>query len=405
MKKPSFGLSFSAILFLSCVPKFDLLNESPDAIGKSQEAIINRLSSKVAAPIDKNIIQRSSAHFIYYLRQRFGDKKYNEIVGFLNKNPDKTIEEAALTILNKCIYEIGAECHYRTSYPTGTKIIRTKETPDFRIYYYHPISIRDSSEIFHIVLQSFDIAQSIFFPDENGKMLFKEKLSRLFGNKIEIHLVSDKLNIRNFGLYNSTGNANIRYRIDGEYFRLAMSLNSKYIGLVSTQTFLHEFVHLFTKLYLMDTTTMSISINDICTDTIQCMENQKKLFDKINSHACDMLEEGFAEYISHANSIFDKTGVYADITVVMKHYLKNGFDLPDLDGMSRYYKGERRKSLTYVIFGLRSAHSFVKYLIDNYGMEKFLLVLRSEDFEPNFTRTYAATIGELSRQWKESVKR
>lgn len=65
-------------------------------------------------------------------------------------------------------------------------------------------------------------------------------------------------------LSNATGRALMSYRVD------------KDIGLISTQTFLHEFVHLLIALYLVEPQNIRYPINETCSDSQSCIETQKR---------------------------------------------------------------------------------------------------------------------------------
>ena len=142
------------------------------------------------------------------------------------------------------------------------------------------------------------------------------------------------------------------------------------------------------------------------------LNNVKKAYEvlqlMIEPSNSDSLNEGLSYYIDqHTNKIIRKDRLQdiicrskvdmSEENIVMLQYVGE-------DGQFTYVKEDGNPYLNRQMYALYSlSRSFCTYLIDEYGMDKFLELYFSEDINSQYTKTYGKSLEELREIWIEYV--
>lgn len=130
-----------------------------------------------------------------------------------------------------------------------------------------------------------------------------------------------------------------------------------------------------------------------------------KLFDGTRGF---LTQEGFAVYLQDEHGFsYTKSGSDALMKILLSE--NKIFPLERLIKpvpSQRYFRPSARKASPELIMNLSYAHagSFIHYLIDEFGMDKFEVVYNQEDLSEALEETYDKTVSELEKDWHEHIK-
>jgi hypothetical protein len=116
------------------------------------------------------------------------------------------------------------------------------------------------------------------------------------------------------------------------------------------------------------------------------------------------LSEGIAEYLAEKYELWYPA--YFDINMLMKYYRDHHYYIPleDLLNKELEYKLIRPNlNDDLAAFSYTEAHSLAKYLINEYGIHKYMKVLKSKDAVSELQIQYNLTLEELEADWLSSL--
>ncbi len=114
----------------------------------------------------------------------------------------------------------------------------------------------------------------------------------------------------------------------------------------------------------------------------------------------DSLTEGLAFYVQdELGSNVTKLNYGIDIFAVSREYIKKDYeDVMSRIGVSYGNLTRNKKEAFYIL-----SNSFCRYLIQNFGMEKFMEVYNSELVEPAYIKVFGVSLDELKASWIDYI--
>jgi len=332
--------------------------------------------------------------FLLTIKTQLAEKNWHE---FYNKAmaSEQTIERSLMDTYGELLYSLGGEMFYATDMPYQRQTQYEVSQAGFaNILYLNDTSLKDKAEIEYIFDYSSKAIKELLLNNKSDLKAFVAKLNLMNDGYINVLLVSNETQKEAYGLHYVTAYSKQTYGFTSRELKYHNWIESKYVNLLYSVSFLHELVHSFLSID-------HINIEDMAFDRNNYATIKDEL--KINSHRNIMLEEGLAEYITRNHSVWSKLPIFEPVQIELKHMHTQGLALLNLDDMQRYYYGKEQRSFEYVQYGLLSAHSLVDFLVQRYGIEIVVELIYLENIENNAEVLLGISWTELMAEWHAQV--
>lgn len=232
-------------------------------------------------------------------------------------------------------------------------------------------------------------------PDEASASRFHKNMASLSGGKVVVLLPP---NSRPFGNFKSASATNYAFSISGEQSpRIQVSIRLPYYNALSTTALAHEIAHVRDIMQKIDLSTApSMSAPGAKAQDFKAWAHAT--FEKCVPNDRPF-GEGIAEYAAaRVNPI--QRAFYAPPDAELNLLATQARRLNDILSQSVTAKDSRIRLVRYT-----ELHSFVAYLIDTYGMNRFLdFYLRVPPDEANFIAAYGTDFAGMQIRWKEATR-
>ena len=383
------------LLLCSCSSGLSI-NKLPDDIVDEdiQQIIIHYKKTKGLTAQDKVILEKMASTFLFTIKKSLGDEKwlafYQSVI-----NKDQTIERSLIQVYDKLLYSIGGEIFYATDMPYEKQTNFEVEQAGFaNIMFFNETSLKDKNEIKYIFEYSSKTINDLFLKTEKDKKTFQQKLKIMNNGYINVVLVSGEREKKAFNLDYVTAYSKSNYFLGSTHFNYQNWIETKYVNLLYSVSFLHEFVHSFLDLNAKPLNEMKLDRNDY--SNIKAKLNTYK-------HRNIMLEEGLAEYVTRNYSVWSKLPIFEPVISELRHSHSDEFPLLKLSEMKQYYYGKEKRSFEYVQYGLLSAHALVDYLVERYDIETVVQLIYIEDINKTATPLLGVSWQQLINDWHQAV--
>jgi len=343
---------------------------------------------------EKAIIQKMAHTFLLTIKTQLAENKWHE---FYNKAmaSEQTIERSLIDTYGELLYSLGGEMFYATDMPYERQTQYEVSQAGFaNILYLNDTSLKDKAEIEYIFDYSSQAIKDLFLNNKSDLEGFEAKLNLMNDGYINVLLVSNETQKEAYGLNYATAYSKNTYGFTPRELKYNNWIESKYVNLLYSVSFLHELVHSFLSL-------QHINIEDMEFDRNNYATIKGKL--KISPHKNIMLEEGLAEYITRNHSVWSKLPIFEPVQIELKHMHKQGLALLNLGDMKRYYYGKEQRSFEYVQYGLLSAHSLVDFLVQRYDINTVIELIYLDNIENNAEALLGIPWTVLIDEWHAQV--
>ncbi|MBK9580081.1 MAG: hypothetical protein IPO40_23690 [Fibrobacteres bacterium] len=364
---------------------------------------ISSLAKKYAkSDSNKYEIIQPIEHVFSFLKTSYSDKQWQKL-SKSHCDTTRNLETYIQEIYGKSLYRIaGGEMQFKDKYPFDAYTELDTFTVGF-VKVIAPNRIPDNEKGV-IVSQLNKYTQKIaeiLSEDTELKYRFEYGLSRMSNNgKIELILATNQYQAKHEGLKMNYAISKIGYyqsvkTPDSAVFTTTIA--TKYFGLISTSTFLHELVHSVVGIIQSSPNNLVIPFGSI--------SNLQKTIDAISDSSQDMIiTEGLAESISQSFNPMYNSGYFnaVDKNVVWQEKL-NG-ELHDIESAGKCYNS-RFCSFDGRILALYQAHSFVNHLVKEYGYSRVLRLATCSPNDSNYISILGKSKNMVYEDWVKKIKK
>lgn len=383
------------ITLSACAPKLSFQPMSDHIIDEDIQSLIRHYQNRGQLnTTEQAIIRKMAGTFLTTLKTQLPEQQWDTFYTSALKE-EHSIERSLIDAYGETIYGIGGKMFYATPMPYDAQThYQVSQSGFANIMYFNETSLRDKQEIEYIFEYSSDAIQRAFLKEPDQQRAFQAKLDMLNDGYINVLLVSNQAQRKAFGLKYGTAQSTSMYTLGSQHFNFSSWIQSNYVNLLYSVSFLHELVHAFMAINAIDIEDMQLSRNDYT--------NIKHKLSLDRTHNI-MLEEGLAEYITRHYSVWSKLPIFEPVLVEIQHVHNSGLPLLNLDDMQRYYYGKERRSFRHVNYGLLSAHALVDFIIQRYDIETVVKLIHTADLHTNAKAILGISWADLVKQWHQQV--
>jgi hypothetical protein len=358
---------------------------------------------------EKEIISRSLYDMFYFVRARYGEEKWRLFRNQLEAT--HSVTQAAIATYGLTPYHLGADMlrstlrdqadaisNSLTAEPALAKVSPGESGRYFLIKSDNSRILEKERPLINFVLTNYEqqVMDTLGTTGEARKR-FEAAVDSTPDKKILVYFLVDPASIAKvFGQPWSTAETGLGFRIPapGAAVQLNASLAFRYTSLLCLNVVAHEMTHLVASLSRFDAGALKRLPPGAVPAATQ--HYLKSLLEEFKWLGGDLiLGEGLAEYLSGKVSPLQRYGFLADVDDTLRFYsLKNNWhpDVQNLDQKLRTWDPRER------ILAYQLAHSYTRYLIRRFGMEKILVVLHAPG---DYQRVLGATRQELMAAWEK----
>lgn len=303
----------------------------------------------------------------------------------------QSIERSIIDVYGDSIYGLGGGMFYATEMPHAHQThFNVSQVGLVNIMYLNDTSFNDRADIEYLFNYSSNSIEQLFLSDPVDKETFNAKLELMNDGFINVLLVSNEAQRKAFGLEYATAYSKSRYGFSSQHINFYNWIESKYVNILYSVTFLHELVHSYLAINRTPIEHMKYDRNMYTSIQDQLTIEQKKNI---------MLEEGLAEYITRNHSVWSKLPIFESVHLDVSFKHKQGMPLLNIVDMQRYYYGKEKRSFKHVHYGLLSAHSLVDYLVQSYSVSAVVKLIYLDDLGNNAESIFGKPWGAVIRDW------
>ena len=347
---------------------------------------------------DKIEIAQPIAHIFSYLKSEYSQKQW-KILSERKNDTTKNLETNIQDIYGKSLYRIaGGEMQFKERYPFDAfSLIDTFSVGFVKVIAPNRIDTNERSIIISQLKSYTHTIDEILSLDPELKERFEYGLKNMRNDgKIPLILATNPNQAKDEGLKRSYAITNLGYyqkNIDTAIFTVRIS--TKYFGLISTSTMMHELVHAIVGIIQQSPSKIAIPNNKI--------QNLQKIVDSMTDSSQNMMiVEGIAESISQQYNPMYNSGYFNTANENINWQVMKYGHLHDMESAGKCYNGWFC-SFDGRILALYEANSFVNYLIKEYGYPKVIRLAMCSSDDSNFISLFGKGKDEIFDQWRKTL--
>ena len=253
---------------------------------------------------------------------------------------------------------------------------------------------RDRGYLARLLERQLTEIENFMLPDEGMKKRFRANMDSLAGGRVEVIVPP---NSKSFSQFGDTSNMNWGFSLKDDRLDIVASIRLPYYNALSASILAHEETHLLDIFYKLDLSAAPpLPQND---------GDRKAYIEALGAWARDVFSrifpndtgfgEGFAEYVAAQLSPIHKVfiGNPDDALAVMHRRIPS---IDDILAASPSVKDRTVRIVRYT-----ELHSFVRYLMDAYGRERFLdFYMEVPLSEDKFRQVYGKDFRAMESEWR-----
>lgn len=372
---------------------------TPISYKNNIDAEVMSLSRKFAkADSNRTEITQPISHLFSYLKTQYPEQKWRHLSA-AHSDTTKSLESKIQSIYGKSLYRIaGGEMQFKERFPYS----RFDSLDSFVVGFVKVVSPNKISDTERMILISqldsyTKSIDSILSTDTTLKERFYAGLIRMRDDgKILIVLATNPDQAGYEGLKRNYAITKCGYyesQNDSAVF--AIRIATKYFGLISAATIMHELVHAVVA-------AIQVSPNQISIPYYGLKELRIRAKAMSDSSQEMMVSEGLAESISQKYNPIYSSGHFNPIDYNMT-WQKNKYGRShSFKSAGECYNG-RYCSFDGRILALYQAGSFVNFLAEEYGYAKVFHLATSSPSESNYLAIFGKSKNEIVKGWIEKT--
>jgi hypothetical protein len=377
-------------------------NDLPTQQAVSQ--ILTKLNIGFDNKIEADIVQKELYDFCYFLEHYYGQDKWQAFYSLVVEQ-GKSPEASAIEVYGKSLYHLGGELIHRALQDQSAKDLQPKTT----LFGVFKIVMDDAAQfeadypyiLYSIKKYETDLRAELITTEAQRQKLV-ETIQMIEDKLIPVHLISTKAAIDQvFQSPWSTAETSLGYWIKepGKPGQLNASMAFKYSGLLSLNTVVHEMTHMLISLSRLDLSCIeTIDPKDTKEILQQKMEPLRESFERAAGGL--VLGEGLAEYMAGKHNLLQRYKIMDDVDATIRSYCAKHKLKPDvfaLEKMLRTHDTDKR------ILAYQLAHSYTRYLIGIYGIEKIMELSENRGEEAAYVRILFESKQAHLRKWYRTL--
>ena len=353
---------------------------------------------------EKEIVYDILYNIFYYLDARYGADKFNQFYQKSIKSGDFAV--SIRDVYGKRLYRLGIEM-FRDLDSTPSHVNAPLLSTDlgiFRIYYVKDSKAHHDMPYIKYQLNTYyEELSRLYLSSDQLNNKFQLILSKLSPPKIKIYFFENTGQAKkHFPNFDTTAQAFIRSeKVDTANYHANAGIAIKYYNILSSAVFVHELTHL---IFLVSNIPDSI-ISGLPPTEGFSEEEVKRISASIGRNAGGViLGEGLAEYITEKHSLFYKYNLLSDVDEELNYeFCSNG--LLSLKELLKKHNVHALSIWNLLGFGYnkeliyQQGHSITRYIIKNYGNDKFIRLLLSNKTNKDFSEILGDDIDTVNQGW------
>ncbi|MEC4685327.1 MAG: hypothetical protein VST71_06320 [Nitrospirota bacterium] len=358
---------------------------------------------------ENEIVSDILYNIFYYLNEKYGSDKFDQFYQKALKSSD--LAASIRDVYGKRLYRLGIEMFRdldTTSSDTGSSLLST-DLGIFRIYYVKDSKAdHDMPYIKYLLKTYYEELSRIYLSSYRLNNKVQLLLNKMSPPKIEVYFFENTGQAKKyFPGFSSTAQAFIRSeKVDDANYHADAGIAIKYYNILSSAVFVHELTHL---IFLISNIPDSI-IGNLTPVEGFSVEEVKRISESIKRSAGGViLGEGLAEYITEKYSLFYKYHLLSDVDEELNYeFCSNGL----LSLKELLKKHDVHAVSIWDLLGLgynreliyQQGHSITRFIINNYGNDKFVKLLLSNKTDKDFKEILGEDIDTVNRKWFSKFK-
>lgn len=393
MKKIKSPLLISLIAYLSGCASNSVLYKNQ--INNDMESLAKKYAKNDS---DKIQIVKPIAHIFSYLKIEYSKKQWEKLYE-MGSDTSKNLETHIQEIYGKSLYRIaGGEMQFKERYPFDAfSSLDTFSVGFVKIIVPNRIDSIERNVIISQLKNYTDTINAILSSDPELKERFDYGIKNMRNDgKIPLVLATNPNQAKDEGLKRSYAITNLGYyQKNRDTALFTARIATKYFGLISTSTMLHELVHAVVGI-------IQKSPNEIALPNTNIKNLQKIVDSMADSSQNMMIVEGIAESISQKYNPMYNSGYFNTVDQNINWQVKQYGHLHDMESAGKCYNGWFC-SFDGRILALYEANSFVNYLIKEYGYSKVIRFAMCTSNDSNYISIFGKNKDEIFDQWKRTL--
>jgi hypothetical protein len=357
------------------------------------------LAKKYARADSANIgIVQPIAHIFTFLKAEYPVAEWDRLSA-ASSDTSKNLETHIEDIYGKCLYGFaGGEMQFKEKYPFNKFTeLDTFSAGFVKVMAGNRIEDSDRKVIISQLSNYTKELRDLLSSDSSLLKRFDDGLAHLpEKGKIPIILVTNPVEAKADHVKRSYAFTSYGYSQNkGDSARFVVTIYSKYFGVISTSTMMHELVHAVVAI-------IKVSPDQLIIPPSGHQFVQKAFKAFVDSSQDVPISEGIAESISQKYNPIYNSGYFNPVNENLVWLKKQYGGLHSYSGIGSCYYGWFC-SFDGRILSLYQSHSFVDFLIAQYGYAKVIRLAISSPNEENYTQLFNKSRSELYSEWQKTI--
>ena len=343
------------------------------------DQIININSPHFESKTEEELVFKQIYGLFYYLRKFDGDQHWQKFV--LDCQSTMNLEQSILNIYQQSF--VGVSQIISDKLDKNIKI-KTKGKPtkhwidEYTILYNEDSNLKKDYPYIEYLLKCYWQGMvETFWINERIIKGYRQNINELLDQQILIGLLTEaKMIKQQFGKNHSL--ATTLFQNDSN--KLKVQVLFKYYDFFAMPMLVVELIHLFLFLSNQDLNQLS----------------KKKTF--FSCLARSPLELGAAQFVLAKYDLLLKYKFIEEVDHKLANYFDQKGEFFDLNDLAIKFSKGNNQILIHEI-----AHSFFKYLVQNFGMEKALMLSYSTQKNEDYLKILGKNLRDLSSEWNEYI--
>lgn len=360
---------------------------------------ISILAKKYAAEdSNKYEITQPIEHVFSFLKTEYSENKWLKLSNAYT-DTTRNLETHIQNIYGKSLYRIaGGEMQFKDAYPNNSYTVLDTFSINFvKVIAPNRIPEQEKEIIKSQLEQYTKRIIEILAEDSELKLRFEYGLKHMYSKgKIEIVLATNANQAKFEGLRRNYAISKFGYQTspnDPDSATFSSSIATKYFGMISTSTIMHELVHSVVGIIQASPKHIRIPYHG--------MKDLQRSIDSLFDASQDMMiTEGVAESISQKFNPMYNAGYFNSVDKNIAWQENQYGKMHDIESAGKCYNG-RFCSFDGRILALYEANSFVNYLIKMHGYSKIIRLATCTPDDSNYMAILGKGKEQLYDDWKK----